>query len=828
MVDTIKFSQMTSGGDLANNEMTPGLQSGANVLFNNPWTFLAPGTTAQRPAPSTAINYRLRFNTDLQLYEYYDAVLGAWTQLQEDPININGPFVIYTADASIPDAQNLGILANGILKQTITAGVATLNIAVNGTDFYGPGFVIRPADGGTGVNNGSNTLTLGGNLTTSGAFASIFTMTADTNLIFPSSGTLATTSSIPAFPLSMANGGTGASLVAALGAIPYSDITTMALLAPGTSGQLFQSGGAGAPIWTTSTYPVTNAVNTLLYASSANVMAALATANSATLITSAGGIPSLSQTLPTAVQANITQLGAQSQALNMNTHLINNVIDPVSPQDAATKNYVDMTALNGTSVYAATTASLNATQSGAGVGATLTDASGTFAAFSTDGVSVPLNQNVLNKNQTNAANQGIYTLTTNGNGVNIPWVLTRATSYDTSLEINNTGLIVIQNGSTLSGQSWYNTATIITVDTTPFNYNQFGGNFASKGANSDITSMSALTLISGTAGATHSILSFTDSAVNGDFLNISNAAVSIGGPILSPISTTANSGLQFFTKGVGSFFFNGVGGNAVNLFRIFPQGYSNHEIDFAFGTPSATRTVTFPDASGTIAFTSSLKTLSVVTQVIPNSATYTPTAGMVNCIVEIAGCGGGSGGSTGTAGQAAASAGGGGGGYGRKNYTAANIGASAAVVIGAGGAAGASGNNAGGTGGNSTFTPAGTGAILTATGGTGGAGMASVASTGSAVSGGSGGNCAGADFAVIGGYGSLGVVISGVGGVLIPGTGGACGVFGTGMAPVNNTGTNGANNYGNGAQGVPNSSGANVAGSAGAKGICIITEYIFA
>lgn len=43
---------------------------------------------------------------------------------------------------------------------------------------------------------------------------------------------------------------------------------------------------------TTSTYPNTNAINTLLYASSANVMAALATGNDGILITSHTGIPS--------------------------------------------------------------------------------------------------------------------------------------------------------------------------------------------------------------------------------------------------------------------------------------------------------------------------------------------------------------------------------------------------------------------------------------------------------------------------------------------------------------------------------------------------------
>jgi hypothetical protein len=192
MVDTIKFSEMTDGGDIDNNKKTPGLSGGANVLFNNPWTFLPPGDTASRPTPSAEINYRLRFNTEEQLYEYYDAVLGAWTQLQES-LFTQGPFLTYTADASIPDAQNLGALSDGLLKQTITLGVATLDIAVNGTDYYGPGFVIPPEDGGTGVNNGSNTLTLAGSLQTVGAFAAIFNFTAPTNVTFPTSGTLATT-----------------------------------------------------------------------------------------------------------------------------------------------------------------------------------------------------------------------------------------------------------------------------------------------------------------------------------------------------------------------------------------------------------------------------------------------------------------------------------------------------------------------------------------------------------------------------------------------------------------------------------------------------------
>ncbi len=80
MVLTKKFSEFTSGGDLANNEVTVGLFGGTNARFNNPWTFLAPGTTGDRPAPSADIYYRMRLNTSLQQYEYYDPIALVWTQ----------------------------------------------------------------------------------------------------------------------------------------------------------------------------------------------------------------------------------------------------------------------------------------------------------------------------------------------------------------------------------------------------------------------------------------------------------------------------------------------------------------------------------------------------------------------------------------------------------------------------------------------------------------------------------------------------------------------------------------------------------------------------
>lgn len=140
MVLTKKFSEFADGGDLKNDNTTVGLESGVNTRFNNPWTFLPEGTTGDRPAPSPEMYFRLRFNTTLQSYEYYSSVIADWVQL-EDSLDIQDfPFIIYTAEPLLPNSFDLGTLSTGILKQDVSLGVATPAIAINGTDYYGPGF----------------------------------------------------------------------------------------------------------------------------------------------------------------------------------------------------------------------------------------------------------------------------------------------------------------------------------------------------------------------------------------------------------------------------------------------------------------------------------------------------------------------------------------------------------------------------------------------------------------------------------------------------------------------------------------------------------------
>jgi len=233
--------------------------------------------------------------------------------------------LLYSSAANI--IGGLATANNGVLI-TSAGGVPSINstlptavqgnITQTGTITNGAwnGSLITGTYGGTGVNNGAYTISLGGSISTagghtlSGAYASTFTFTNNTSVTFPVSGTLATTSQLPSFPISLANGGTAANLTASTGGIVYSGASAFAVLSgTATAGQILQSGSSAAPSWSTTTYPATNAANTLLYASSANTMAALATANSGVLITSAGGVPSISSTLPAAVQGNITSTG---------------------------------------------------------------------------------------------------------------------------------------------------------------------------------------------------------------------------------------------------------------------------------------------------------------------------------------------------------------------------------------------------------------------------------------------------------------------------------------------------------------------------------------
>jgi hypothetical protein len=159
--------------------------------------------------------------------------------------------------------------------------------------------------------------------------------------------------------------------------------------------------------------------------------------------------------------------------------------DPSTALQAATKQYVDTLVSSGITYHAPvkyevpdSTGNLNATYNNgtAGVGATLTNA-GTQVAFTPDGFVASVNDRILVYNQTNAAQNGVYTVTTVGSG-STNWVLTRATDADSYALKSPTALgegdaFFITSGNTGAGETYVcNTVGTITFGTTAITFTQ--------------------------------------------------------------------------------------------------------------------------------------------------------------------------------------------------------------------------------------------------------------------------------------------------------------------------------------------------------------------
>ena len=162
--------------------------------------------------------------------------------------------------------------------------------------------------------------------------------------------------------------------------------------------------------------------------------------------------------------------------------------DPTTALQLATKQYVDNLAASGIHYHEPvfvespdSAGNLNATYNqpgGAtvGVGATLTNA-GTQVALTIDGVLMTVGKRVLIYNQTNQVQNGVYTVTTVGDG-STNWVLTRATDADTYAPFSPNSLgqgdaFFVTNGLTGAGETYIcNTVGPIVFGTTAITFAQ--------------------------------------------------------------------------------------------------------------------------------------------------------------------------------------------------------------------------------------------------------------------------------------------------------------------------------------------------------------------
>lgn len=224
--------------------------------------------------------------------------------------------------------------------------------------------------------------------------------------------------------------------------------------------------------------------------------------------------------------------------------------DPQQALEAATKQYVDAVAEGlhiHASVEAATTASV--------------DLSAPPAAIDT--VTLTNGMRVLVKNQTNAAENGIYVYNS------ASAILERASDFNSTAEIQGGDFVFVTSGSVYADTGWVQTEKVTTLGTDPINWTQFSG---------------AGTYLAG----------------NG--LQLVGNQFSIDTAVTVDKTTAQTLTNKTFTSPV-------ISGLYLSDNEIVVEGNDDtNETRLVFTNPTDDRVITFKDATGTVAFTSDIPT----------------------------------------------------------------------------------------------------------------------------------------------------------------------------------------------------------------------------
>ncbi|QGH72149.1 MAG: tail fiber protein [Caudovirales sp. ctOwN3] len=268
----------------------------------------------------------------------------------------------------------------------------------------------------------------------------------------------------------------------------------------------------------------------------------------------------------TAVSGLGTMSTQDSNNVNITAGTIAVTADPTTNLQVATKQYVDTLVAVGVNYHEAvyvespdTTGNLTATYNNGtlGVGATLTNA-GTQVALTIDGVLMTVGKRVLIYNQTNQFENGVYTVTTVGDG-STNWVLTRATDADSygpgPTALDEGSAFYVTNGSTGAGETYVcSTTGTIVFGTTAITFGQVSSaQIYSAGTGLTLTGTQFSITNTGTAGTYGSASQVPVFVTNaqGQVTSVTNTSIAIANTQVSGLGTmsTQNANSVAITGG---------------------------------------------------------------------------------------------------------------------------------------------------------------------------------------------------------------------------------------------------------------------------------------
>ena len=436
------------------------------------WTF---GTDGKLSAPGditssgtfNANNFTANTNitANANIYANTGYVYANYANVNNDLQVNNNANIGNTLFANTANVTTLNV-ANVTTTGNITANNVTVNLELAGNTANFSGNVKFNSNA-----NVTNNLGVGGNITTTGAGGNItmsggningvnylFANAANiTNLLQGNTANFTGNVTAANFIGTFANGGSNV-IIANSGNIsfsvsPLANVVTFSNVGIDTIGYVTANGNI-----TSNTGFVSNTV----------------TAFANTPLTLNAG------TASGAANINVVLVPSGNGTVDVSSKRITSVATPTSDSDAANKAYVDSVAqgLNiKASVYVATYAALPSytyNNGTAGVGATITASAN--GALVVDGQTIStVGTRVLVKNETagNAPYNGIYTLTTAGDG-STAFVLTRSLDMNVAAEFDG-AFTFVSVGTHNADTGWVQTGEIVTVGTTPVVWTQFSG-----------------------------------------------------------------------------------------------------------------------------------------------------------------------------------------------------------------------------------------------------------------------------------------------------------------------------------------------------------------